>query len=404
MRHKDVIIVGGGAAGFFAALSCKAHHSDADVDILEASGKTLSKVKVSGGGRCNVTNACASKAEFLKHYPRGSKHLKKTFSKFDRDDTIAWFAQRGVALKAEPDGRMFPVTDDSQTIIDCLRWEAGDLGVNILQKQRVESMENKEGVFHLQINGRSHTYDRVIVASGGSPKPDSYDWLRTLGHNIIPPVPSLFTFNVADEEKLKDLSGVSVPLATVKIQGSKLQESGPVLVTHWGLSGPAVLKLSAWGARQLHESNYTFTVLVNWTPLENEEQVRTQLTQEWQNTEKKIQNANPFDISKRFWSYLLDRVEINPDKRCHELSKKEKNRLVNVLCNDNYVVRGKTTFKEEFVTCGGVDLAEVDFNTMASRKVAGLYFAGEVLDIDGITGGFNFQSAWSTGFVAGQLA
>jgi len=399
-----VAIIGGGAAGFFAALSCKAHHPGADVDIFEASGKTLSKVKVSGGGRCNVTNACASKAEFLKQYPRGSKHLKKTFAKFDRDDTVTWFAQRGVELKTEPDGRMFPVTDDSQTIINCLRGEVDRLGISVLQKQRVESLEHKDGIFWLQIQGKTQTYNRVIVATGGSPKPSGYEWLQKLGHNIVSPVPSLFTFNVPAEKKLKELLGTSVPMATVKIQGSKLQEKGPVLVTHWGLSGPAVLKLSAWGARHIYDIGYEFMVSVNWTPLENEEQVRTQLMQEWQNTDKKIQNANPFDISKRLWGYQLSRVDIDPDKRCHALSKKGKNRLINVLCNDNYAVQGKTTFKEEFVTCGGVALAEVDFHTMASRKVPGLYFAGEVLDIDGITGGFNFQAAWSTGFVAGQLA
>jgi len=399
-----VAILGGGAAGFFAALSCKAHHPSTDVDILEASGKTLSKVKVSGGGRCNVTNACPSKAEFLKQYPRGSKHLKKTFAKFDRNDTVTWFAQRGVELKTEPDGRMFPVTDDSQTIIDCLRKEAHNLGIKVLQKQRVESLEHKDGIFQLQIHGQNHTYNQIIVATGGSPKPSSYDWLHKLGHSIVSPVPSLFTFNVPAEKKLKELLGTSVPMATVKIQGSKLQQKGPVLVTHWGLSGPAVLKLSAWGARHLHEADYEFMVTINWTPLENEEQVRTQLMQDWQSTDKKIQNANPFDISKRLWGYLLDRVEVNPNKRCHELSKKEKNQLINVLCNDAYAIHGKTTFKEEFVTCGGVSLAEVDFHTMASRKVPGLYFAGEVLDIDGITGGFNFQAAWSTGFVAGQLA
>ncbi|MCV9385813.1 NAD(P)/FAD-dependent oxidoreductase [Reichenbachiella ulvae] len=399
-----VAVIGGGAAGFFAALSCKTHHPDASVDIIEASNKTLSKVKVSGGGRCNVTNACESRADFLRHYPRGSKQLKKTFAHFDRVGTIDWFAQRGVSLKTEPDGRMFPVTNDSQTIIDCLRNESQKLGVQILQKQRLENLKPDNNGFMISIQGEESAYDRVIVSTGGSPKSSGYDWLRELGHAIVEPVPSLFTFNIPTEKKLIALSGTAVPKATVKIQGSKLVEQGPLLITHWGLSGPAVLKLSAWGARQLAEMDYQFSALVNWTAYDNENQAREQLQSELPNIEKKqISNINPFDLPKRLWAYLLDRVEIDPNKRWNELGKKDKNRLINVVCNDSYEISGKTTFKEEFVTCGGVDLAEVDFNTMASRQVPGLYFAGEVLNIDGITGGFNFQAAWSTGFVAGRL-
>lgn len=399
-----VAVIGGGAAGFFAALSCKEHHPESQVDILEASGKTLSKVKVSGGGRCNVTNACESRADFLKHYPRGSKQLKKAFGHFDRLNTIEWFSNRGVALKTEPDGRMFPVTNDSQTIIDCLRGEAQRLGVQILQKQRVEGLKARGDSFEMEINGVMQNYDKVIVASGGSPKSAGYDWLRDLDLSIVEPLPSLFTFNIPSEKKLIALSGTAVPAATVKIQGSKLVERGPILITHWGMSGPAVLKLSAWGARELAEMNYQFTALVNWSAYENEDQLRQQLEKEQYNIEKKlIQNVNPFGLPKRLWAYLLDRVEIDSNKRWNELGKKDKNRLINVICNDGYAVSGKTTFKEEFVTCGGVDLAEVDFNTMACRKVPGLYFAGEVLNIDGITGGFNFQAAWSTGFVAGRL-
>ncbi|UXP31472.1 NAD(P)/FAD-dependent oxidoreductase [Reichenbachiella agarivorans] len=399
-----VAVIGGGAAGFFAALSCKVAHTQAQVDILEASGKTLSKVKVSGGGRCNVTNGCESNADFLRFYPRGSKVLKKTFGHFDRLKTIDWFAQRGVELKTEADGRMFPVTNDSQTIIDCLRDEARKLGVEVVQNYRVSSITPTHRGFELFSKAGNRVYDYLIIAAGGNNKPESYDWLRQLGHAIIPPVPSLFTFNIPSEKKLTLLSGVAMTAATVKIQGTKLAEKGPLLVTHWGLSGPAALRLSAWGARILHDLNYQFSIQINWTQLDNEAQVRERLESVSAELDKKlVSNINPFDLPKRLWSYLLDRVEVDESKRWMEVAKKDRNRLINVLCNDVYKVEGKTTFKEEFVTCGGVDTAEVDFNTMESRQIKGLYFAGEVLDIDGVTGGFNFQAAWSTGYVAGLL-
>lgn len=401
-----VAVIGGGAAGFFAAISCKTHHADAIVSIFEKSQKTLSKVKVSGGGRCNVTNACESKSDFLKHYPRGQKQLKKTFNHFDRMDTIEWFEGRGVKLKAEPDGRMFPITDDSQTIIDCLRNEIERSGVSIIGKRSITQLKpHANGGFELSFDsGDSDFYDHVIVATGGSPKSAAYDWLQQLGHEIIAPVPSLFTFNIPDEKKLKALMGLAVPNAVVKIQGTKMIQEGPVLVTHWGLSGPAVLKLSAWGARQLYDLNYNFKAQVNWAGSMNEEQIRQQVvaTSDTQG-KKKLLNAKPVEIPNRLWEYLLDRIEQDGNTIWAEVNKKQKNRLVNVLVNDEYAVVGKTTFKEEFVTCGGVDLSEVDFNTMESRKLPGLYFAGEVLDIDGVTGGFNFQAAWSTGFVAGKL-
>ncbi|PIB35204.1 flavoprotein [Reichenbachiella sp. 5M10] len=399
-----VAVIGGGAAGFFAALSCKESHPEAEVHILEGSGKTLSKVKVSGGGRCNVTNGCESNAEFLKHYPRGGKQLKKTFVHFARKDTLQWFAARGVELKTEVDGRMFPVTNDSQTVVDCLRDEASKQGVEVIQSYKVESVKATTAGFELSSKGTQRAYDYLIVATGGSPKRSAYDWLSDMGHSIIDPVPSLFTFNIPTEKKLVALSGTAVPSATVKIQGSKLMEQGPLLITHWGMSGPAILKLSAWGARQLQEMNYQFSTLINWSSYANENEVREQLQRELHHMDKKlIQNINPFDLPKRLWLYLLDRVGVDPYIRWNELGKKDKNRLVNVICNDTYEVSGKTTFKEEFVTCGGVDNAEVNFDTMASRKVEKLYFAGEVLNIDGITGGFNFQAAWSTGYVAGQL-
>lgn len=402
-----VAVIGGGAAGFFAAISCKAHHPEAMVSIIEKSSKTLAKVKVSGGGRCNVTNACEQQADFLRHYPRGQKQLKKTFNYFNRANTIAWFEERGVQLKAEDDGRMFPVTNNSQTVIDCLRSEVESAGISVLMKTSITEINSGiDGGFHVKFeNGGDDYFDFVIVATGGSPKSTGYDWLRHLDHEIVPPVPSLFTFNIPEEKRLKSLMGLAVPNAVVKIQGTKMVQEGPVLVTHWGLSGPAVLKLSAWGARQLHDLNYNFKIQINWTGGVNEEILRQQVISASESqSKKKVMNAKPLDIPNRLWEYLLERIALNGNIIWAEVKKKDKNRLINVLLNDDYTVVGKTTFKEEFVTCGGVDLAEVDFNTMQSRKKSGMFFAGEVLDIDGITGGFNFQAAWSTGFVAGKLA
>ncbi|WP_422358646.1 NAD(P)/FAD-dependent oxidoreductase [Reichenbachiella sp.] len=402
-----VAVIGGGAAGFFAAISCKAHHREAIVSIFEKSSKTLAKVKVSGGGRCNVTNACEQQADFLRHYPRGQKQLKKTFNYFNRKDTIEWFESRGVQLKAESDGRMFPVTDDSQTIIDCLRNEVERSSVLLFNKKGISGLKPcAHGGFELSFESTDADYfDFVIIATGGSPKPTGYDWLRQLGHKIVEPVPSLFTFNIPEEKKLKALMGLAIPNAVVKIQGTKMVQEGPVLVTHWGLSGPAVLKLSAWGARQLSDMNYNFKAQVNWTDGMNEEGLRQRVVGvSEKESKKKVLNAKPIDIPNRLWEYLLDRIDLDKDTVWAEVKKKDKNRLVNILLNDEYAVAGKTTFKEEFVTCGGVDLSEVDFNTMQSRKLPSLFFAGEVLDVDGITGGFNFQAAWSTGFVAGKLA
>lgn len=402
-----VAVIGGGAAGFFAAISCKAHHPEAIVSIFEKSSKTLAKVKVSGGGRCNVTNACEQQADFLRHYPRGQKQLKKTFNFFNRKNTIEWFEGRGVRLKAEADGRMFPVTDDSQTIIDCLRNEVERSGVSLIRKKGISKLlPHATGGFELTFDSTDADYfDFVIIATGGSPKSAGYDWLRQLGHKITEPVPSLFTFNIPEEKKLKALMGLAIPNAVVKIQGTKMEQNGPVLVTHWGLSGPAVLKLSAWGARQLYDMNYNFKTQVNWTGGMNEEELRKQVVGlSEKESKKKVLNAKPTDIPNRLWEYLLERIDLDKDTIWAEVKKKDKNRLINILLNDEYGAVGKTTFKEEFVTCGGVDLSEVDFNTMQSRKLPGMFFAGEVLDVDGITGGFNFQAAWSTGFVAGKLA
>ena len=395
-----VAVIGGGAAGFFAALSAAQHHPSAQVVLFEKTAKLLSKIKISGGGRCNVTHHCFSPSALSKHYPRGGKQLKKALGTFQASNTVAWFESRGVALKTESDGRMFPTTDSSQTIIDCLLHEADQRGVDIrLQSPVQELTPLAQGGFTL--NGER--FDRVVVATGGSPKREGLAWLETLGHTVSNPVPSLFTFNMPGSD-ITTLMGVVVPNALVRIQGTKLAQQGPVLVTHWGMSGPAVLKLSAWGARELAERGYEFSVQVNWIGVANEAEVNAAIDGAMPDIRrKKVANACPFELPKKFWAFLLARAEVPADAVWLDLGKKAKNKLVNTLLNDVHEVRGKTTFKEEFVTCGGIALGEVDFSTMQSRVVPGLYFAGEVLDVDGVTGGFNFQAAWTTGFVAGSL-
>lgn len=395
-----VAVIGGGAAGFFAALSAAQHHPSAQVVLFEKTAKLLSKVKISGGGRCNVTHHCFSPSALSKHYPRGGKQLKKALGTFQASDTVAWFESRGAALKTESDGRMFPTTDSSQTVIDCLLHEADQRGVDIrLQSPVQELTPLAQGGFTL--NGQR--FDRVVVATGGSPKREGLAWLEALGHTVSNPVPSLFTFNMPGSD-ITALMGVVVPNALVRIQGTKLAQQGPVLVTHWGMSGPAVLKLSAWGARELAERGYEFSVQVNWIGIANEAEVNAAIDDAMPDMrKKKVANACPFELPKKFWAFLLARAEVPADAVWLDLGKKAKNKLVNTLLNDVHEVRGKTTFKEEFVTCGGIALGEVDFNTMQSRVVPGLYFAGEVLDVDGVTGGFNFQAAWTTGFVAGRL-
>jgi predicted Rossmann fold flavoprotein len=401
-----VAIIGGGAAGYFAAISCKSHFPDAIVTIFEKTDKVLSKVKISGGGRCNVTNACESLSDFLKHYPRGQKPLKKTFHQFNRIHTIQWFAERGVVLKSEEDGRMFPTTNNSQTIIDCFEKELSSLEITLLKKHAVDKIEcNQDRSFNLNHNDSVDQFDHIIVTTGGSPKSRSYHWLEQLGHTIIEPVPSLFTFNIYGSSALKKLMGLAVPIAEVKIRGSKLSQKGPLLITHWGLSGPAVLKLSAWGARLLAEMGYEFEIAVNWCGASNEEELRSMIEHNLSSySKKKLSNGNFFTIPNRLWQYFLNRLEIDDQMIWSDVKKKDKNRIINALCNDTYQVKGKTTFKEEFVTSGGVTLSEVDFNTMESRLIPNLYFAGEVLNIDGVTGGFNFQAAWSTAHVAGKLS
>jgi predicted Rossmann fold flavoprotein len=397
---KKVAVIGGGAAGFFAALSAAQHQPTSQVVIYEKSDKLLSKVKISGGGRCNVTNATFKAGPLSKNYPRGGKSLKKTFAQFETQNTIDWFTSRGVKLKTEADGRMFPASDSSQSIIDCLTHQAQKAGIEIRMRTPVQRITQQDD----RIVVNDEAFDAVIVATGGSPKSSGFDWLAAMGHSITQPVPSLFTFNMPGES-VKEMMGLVVPDALVRIQGTKLSHQGPVLITHWGMSGPAVLKLSAWGARELQARGYAFNIQINWIGIANESEVLDIIEASLpENRKKKMANACPFDLPKNFWLYVLNKSQVNPDMPWLELGKKSRNKLVNTLLNDIYAVKGKTTFKEEFVTCGGIKADEVDFGTMESRIVPGLFFAGEVLDVDGITGGFNFQAAWSTGFVAGRHA
>lgn len=400
-KQQQIVVIGGGAAGFFAAISAANHHPEAKVMLLEKSNKLLAKVRVSGGGRCNVTHHCFENRNLVKFYPRGERFLKKAFEHFSVKDTVAWFEDRGVTLATESDNRMFPSTNTSQTIVDTLTRAALDAGVQIRMNAQVQSLKPQDGTFLVETNSETIQAQKVIVASGGSPKKEGLLWLEKLGHQIENPVPSLFTFNLPKQD-ITQLMGVSVAKVGVKLQGSKLQSEGPLLITHWGLSGPAILKLSAFGARELADKNYQFHFQVNWLGALKEHELRATLDDLLAEVKKrKVSNRNPFELPSRLWEYLLKRSEIDPDKPWQELGKKAINKLINTLLNDVYEANGKTTFKEEFVTAGGVSLEEVDPNTMMSRVVPNLYFAGEVLDIDGVTGGFNFQAAWTTGFVAG---
>jgi predicted Rossmann fold flavoprotein len=378
-------------------------HPSLEVTILEKTSKLLSKVKVSGGGRCNVTHSCFSIPDMVRHYPRGGNFLKKAFHQFFTTDTIQWYAERGVQLKTEEDGRMFPVTNSSQTIIDCLMKEANRYGVEIRMNSEVKSLKYDEDQFTLELaDQRQLTADFVCIASGGYAKIAQFGWLQQLGHTIAEPVPSLFTFNMPGNA-VTQLMGVSVPDAQVKVTGSNLSAKGPLLITHWGMSGPAVLRLSAWGARQLAIDNWQFAIIINWLPEYNENTLREQFQQlRFELAPQKIMNRNPFNLPQRLWQYLVEQSGIQEEKRWADVSAKEQNKLIANCCAQEFRVQGKTTFKEEFVTAGGVQLAEVDANTMQSKIVPHLYFAGEILDVDGITGGFNFQNAWTSGFIAAK--
>lgn len=404
MQPLQIVVIGGGAAGFFAAIACAEVHPQSQVTLLEANAQPLSKVRISGGGRCNVTHACFEPAVLVQHYPRGGKALRGAFSRFQPRDTVAWFRQRGVQLKTEADGRMFPVTDDSGTIVDCLMQTARQAKVQIYTAAPVSTVTQSTKGFSIQLkSGPLFFADRLLLATGSNPQ--GYRFAKDLGHTVIAPVPSLFTFTVSDPA-LRDLAGVAVEPVQARLMLSDqkpLEQTGALLITHWGFSGPAILKLSAWGARGLHDQHYQAKLQLNWLPAQNLDQLRQQLLDlKQQQPKRSIAAHNPFELPRRLWQYLVTRSGIALEQRWAEVSKKEIQQLLAELHQGQYAIQGKGVFKEEFVTCGGVSLTEVDFKTMESRLCPGLYFAGEILDLDGVTGGFNFQSAWTTGWLAGQ--
>ena len=400
--HFKIVVVGGGAAGFFGAIAAAESAPHARVVILEKGPRTLSKVRISGGGRCNVTHSCFEARELSRRYPRGGRALIGPFSRFGPADTVAWFESRGVRLKTEADGRMFPTTDSSQTIIDCLTTAAEKSGVRILNNTGLTMIERREGGgFLLDLsNGEPIECDRLLWAGGGC-RPEGHPAVL-LGHSLMPPVPSLFTFHI-DTPWLRELPGISVASAQVSVPGTHLKECGPLLVTHTGLSGPAVLRLSAWGARELYDLHYEFPLRINWLPETNRDSLieALQACRETSGRQTILRTRwNP--LPARLWESLVIQSGIARDTKWARLSRTETLKLASLLTSTELPVRGKSTNKEEFVTCGGIPLPEVDFKTMGSRIVPGLHFAGEALDIDGITGGFNFQAAWTTGWIAGH--
>lgn len=398
-----IVVIGGGASGFFGAINTAINYPDADIVILEASPQVLAKVKISGGGRCNVTHHCFNAGELVSHYPRGGKELRGAFSRFQPQDTINWFESRGVKLKTEGDGRIFPVTNDSQTIIDCLLTSALHHGIKIQTKTLVKDIEKENQQFFIKLkSGEIIKADKILLATGSNLS--GYQWAEKLGHTIIKPIPSLFTFKIKDS-RLENLAGVSVSNAQIQLgkKAEKITQNGALLVTHWGLSGPAILKTSAWGARILFDHNYQMSLIINWLNNGNTEIVKQDLEQiKIDFAKQKITNFNGFSLPKRLWQSIVKYVLDNHDKIWAELNKKELNKLALELTQGVYQISGKGVFKEEFVTCGGVSLKEVNFINMESKICQGLFLAGEILDIDGVTGGFNFQNAWTTGWLAGR--
>lgn len=396
-----IIVIGGGAAGFFAALAAKEKNPTAEVLLLERTAKLLSKVRISGGGRCNVTHSCFDPKLLVKNYPRGSRELLGPFNRFQPRDTIDWFKQRNVPLKTEKDGRMFPITDSSSTIIHCLMGEAEKLGVEIRTLTKIKEITKNNGKFLIQIEpDQTLTADKLILATGSAP----FGWqcAASLGHTTQSPVPSLFTLNIPSFS-LAHLAGIAIDPAKVTLD--QFEQIGPLLITHWGLSGPAALKLSAFAARHLAERKYNATLTIDWMPDVKESLIRSQLESERElNPKKQIGNFRLDSIPKNLWRFFCESNQLDTLLPFSSLGNKKINSLCESLKRSKFTMNGKTTHKEEFVTCGGITLSEVDFKTMESRKCEGLYFCGEILDIDGITGGFNFQNAWTTGWIAGNAA
>lgn len=402
VKHsKNILVIGGGASGFFAAINCAIQHPEAKITIVEKSNKLLSKVRISGGGRCNVTHQCFENNELIKNYPRGERELRQVFAQFTVTDTIEWFATRGVKLKAEPDGRMFPESNNSETIINCFLAEVQKYNISVTLGEEVLSINKLEDEkLSVETNKQTIAVDAVICSIGGHHQQKNYEFLKKCGHTIDVLIPSLFTLNLP-QSNIKELMGLSVKNGTVKVIGTKHQYTGPVLITHWGLSGPAVLKLSAFAAEDFFKLNYQAGIAVNWTGSLNEEEVKKLLSINLV-SKALIVNSPLVDIPKRLWEYLVLKADIPLSKSWIELGKKQLQKLAEILANDIYTMQGKTTFKEEFVTAGGINLKEVNFKTMESKIIPHLFFCGEVLNIDGITGGFNFQNAWSTAWIAAK--
>ena len=392
----DIIIVGGGAAGFFTAINIVEKNPKLKVAILERGTEVLNKVRISGGGRCNVTNACFEPNELVKFYPRGEKELRGPFHQFCSGDTIEWFEKHGVELKIEADGRMFPVSNSSQTIIDCFLKATQKLGIAVLTGQSVQSIFKKDHFWKVETQSENYLTEKLILATGSNPK--VWEMLQNFGHAVVSPVPSLFTFNIKDS-RIKELPGVAAQV-TVKVKDTKLVSTGPLLITHWGMSGPAILKLSAWGARILHDKNYQFTIFVNWLNDAETTDVEKKLKElKQEHAKKSVSKKSPFELTNRLWESLVLASRIESETKWADLSKIQLQNLANQLTNGTFQVNGKSTFKEEFVTAGGIDLKEINFKTMESKLHENLYFAGEIVNIDAITGGFNFQNAWTSGFI-----
>ncbi|MFH6972175.1 BaiN/RdsA family NAD(P)/FAD-dependent oxidoreductase [Flavobacterium petrolei] len=399
-QNFDIIIVGGGAAGFFTAINIVEKNPKLKVAILERGAEVLQKVRISGGGRCNVTHACFEPNELVKFYPRGEKELRGPFHQFCSGDTIEWFEKHGVELKIEADGRMFPVSNSSQTIIDCFLKATQKLGIAVLTGQSVQSIFNPEvsgeNFWKIETQIENYLTEKLILATGSNPK--VWEMLQNFGHAVVSPVPSLFTFNIKDS-RIKELPGVAAQV-TVKVKDTKLTSTGPLLITHWGMSGPAILKLSAWGARILHDKNYQFTIYVNWLNDADKEDVAKKLKElKQEHAKKSVSKKSPFELTNRLWESLVLASGIEAETKWADLSKIQLQNLANQLTNGTFQVNGKSTFKEEFVTAGGIDLKEINFKTMESKLHENLYFAGEIVNIDAITGGFNFQNAWTSGFI-----
>ena len=395
----NIIIIGGGAAGYFTAINCAEKNPHLKVAILERGKNVLEKVRISGGGRCNVTHACFVPNDLVKFYPRGEKELKGPFHQFCSGDTIEWFEKRGVELKIEDDGRMFPISNSSQTIIDCFQEAVKKLKIDVLTNQSVQELYKTGTHWKITTTQEVFTCEKIVMATGSNPK--MWELLQHLGHSIIEPVPSLFTFNIKDP-RIKDLMGLSA-VASVKVKKTKLEASGPLLITHWGMSGPGILRLSAWGARELAEKKYQFAIQVNWLNEMNFEEAIDLLKDiKEEHAKKLVSKYAHFELPKRLWENLVFAAGISEETKWADVTKKQLHSLIEQLTNGEFHVNGKSTFKEEFVTAGGIDLKEVNFKTMESKILPEVYFAGEILNIDAITGGFNFQNAWTSGFIVAE--